>query len=72
MMAPMPDRLSDNDVHERLTAAREALGEDEADTVRGNTAISAARRALVILTFGLVKAMDDESDKVDGVIPPGD
>ena len=32
----------------------------------------AARRALTILMFGLVKSMDEGTDTVEGVIPPPD
>jgi hypothetical protein len=67
----MPDKkLSDNQVHDRLVAAERALGSDEAATVRGDTAITAARRALNLLQFGLVEAMERQTDTVRGVILP--
>ena len=65
-------KLTDNDVHERIYKALIAVGTDDAETVRGNTALEAARRALTILMFGLVKSMDEGTDAVEGVIPPPD
>lgn len=68
----MPPRLTDNEVHERIYKALIAVGADDAETVRGETALEAARRALTILMFGLVKSMDEGTDTVEGVIPPPD
>jgi len=65
----MPPKLTDNEVHERIYKALIAVGTDDAETVRGETALEAARRALTILMFGLVKSMDDGTDTVEGVIP---
>lgn len=62
--------LSDNEIHGLLVAAGEALGREPGATVRGDTAIKAARRALVLLQFGLVAAMEQNSDTVPGIIPP--
>jgi hypothetical protein len=45
--------LSDETVHDRLVAAAEALGTGQAETTRGQTALDAAKRALVILQWGL-------------------
>jgi len=50
-------KLSDNETHDRLVKAREALGEDAAETVHANTAIETARRSLVMLQIALVAAM---------------
>lgn len=61
--------LSDNEAHDRLHAAVEALGVGQCETVRGNTALRAARKALTLLQWGLVKAMETNSDHVEGVIP---
>lgn len=68
-MADEPKPLSDNDVHERLTAARYALGSDNAATTRGKTALAAANRALMLLSFALVKAMEEDDDQISGVLP---
>jgi hypothetical protein len=62
--------LSDNEAHDRLHAAREALGEEAGETVRGDTVLKAARRALSLLQFGLLKAAEDGTDKVEGIIDP--
>lgn len=51
--------LTDDQVHDRLVAACEALGAAAGETTRGDTAITAARRALLILQIGLVKAVED-------------
>jgi hypothetical protein len=48
--------LSDNEVDDRLKAARELLGKDDGETVAGNTALNAARRALELISLGLIKA----------------
>lgn len=67
----MPDDkpLSDNEAHERLVLASYALGTAPGATTRADTALQAARRALAILQFGLVKASDEDTDEVDGIIP---
>lgn len=62
---PLP--LTDTEVHDRLVAAAEALGDAPAETTRGNTAITTARRALVLLQLGLVQAMEENTDRVAGV-----
>jgi hypothetical protein len=51
--APLTDKLSDIDVHDRLYAARNALGDEEAETVEGNTAIEAARKALSLFNAAI-------------------
>lgn len=61
--------LSDNEAHDRLVAAREALGNASGATVRADTALRAARRALNILQVGLVAAAEANEDQVAGVIP---
>lgn len=61
-------RLSDNEVHDRLVAAERALGDRPASTTRGGTALSAARKALVVLQFGLIKASEENTGKIDCVI----
>lgn len=61
-------KLTDNDVHERLYAALRALGIEDAQTVRGNTALEAGKKALTLLMFGLVKSMDDGNDEIECVI----
>jgi hypothetical protein len=55
---PMPDRkpLSDNQADDRLKAALAALGEAPGATIRANTALIAARKALALLSMGLITA----------------
>ena len=48
--------LSDNQVDDRLKAALDALGEAPGATIRGNTALAAARKMLVLLSMGLIAA----------------
>jgi len=55
-------KLSDNETHDRLVKAREALGEDAAETVHANTAIETARRSLVMLQIALVTMANTDGD----------
>lgn len=59
--------LSDIQVHELLTAARKLLGNDAAETVRGDTALNAARQVLSGLGLALLLAGEQESDRLVGV-----
>lgn len=59
-------------MHDRLHAALDALGDDDCETVRGDTAMAAARKALTLLQWGLVKAMENNTDVVEGIIPSDD
>ena len=63
----MPPELSDDEIYDRLYAAQQALGLDAGETVRGNTAIEAARTMLRLMCLGLVKAMEDHADHVEGL-----
>jgi hypothetical protein len=62
--------LSDNEIHERLAAARDLIGDDAAETVRGDTALKAARQVLTGLGLALLLAGELESDKLVGVKDP--
>lgn len=53
-------KLSDTEVYQRLIDASDALGAKEAKSVRGNTALKAARRALTLIQMGLLKAIETE------------
>jgi len=64
--------LSDIDIHERLTAARKIIGDDQAETVRGDTALKAARQILSGLGLALLLAGEMESDRLAGVKDPSD
>ena len=55
--------LTDTQAHDRLHAAREALGEASGETVQANTALEAARKALVLLQFGLIAASEKTSEQ---------
>lgn len=59
--------LTDIEVHERLTAARELMGDAAGETVRGQTALKAARQVLSGLGLALLLAGEQQSDKLDGV-----
>lgn len=59
----MADKLSDDQVYERLHAAYLALGREEGETVRGDTALKAARRAIMLLQMGHLAAQDSGGDK---------
>lgn len=56
-------RLSNNAISDRLTAARELLGEEPGATIEGNTALETARRALALLNMGLVAADEARVDR---------
>lgn len=53
----MADKISDEEVGRRLRAASDVLGVEAGETVAGDTAIEAARVALVILGAGLDEAV---------------
>ncbi|MGU3496350.1 hypothetical protein ACLBXM_20100 [Xanthobacteraceae bacterium A53D] len=57
LMADITD-LTDEQAHDRLVAAREALGDAAGTSTAANTALEAARKALVLLQLGLVGAME--------------
>lgn len=71
-MPENPEPMTDEEVHDHLVAAREALGDRTARTARGETALATARRAMVILQFGLVAAMENDTDQVPGVLSDRD
>lgn len=56
------DPLSDEDVHARLVAAREALGEETGATPYATTTLIAARQALTMFQMALVTAMERASN----------
>jgi hypothetical protein len=61
---PMSEKpaLSDDEVYERIHAALLALGRDSAATVRGDTSLKAARKALTMLQLGLLAAIEKNID----------
>lgn len=54
----MPDSkpLSDNEADDRLKDALGALGEAPGATIRADTALTAARKMLALLSLGLIAA----------------
>ncbi len=54
--------FTDNQVYECIANALQALGSTRAETVRGNTALIAARRALALFQLGLLRAENDALD----------
>jgi hypothetical protein len=70
-------KLSDNQIGDRLYAALEAIGTDEGETIRGNTALVAARQTLSLLEQGLLIAAERNSDDVSvmmnqPIVPPSE
>ncbi len=68
----MADKLTDDQAYERLHAALLAIGKEEGQTVRGDTSLKAARRALALLQMGLLKAMDEDSDSNIAIKDPSE
>lgn len=58
----MSEKLSDNAAHDLLTNARMMLAEAKGETVRAETAIRAADKALLLLSLGLLMAAEENSD----------
>lgn len=66
-----PDQFIDEDeVYRRLVDAQRALGTARCDTARGQNHIAFARRVVVMAQMSLVKAQEDDTDDVLGIIPP--
>jgi len=51
----LSEKLSDIEVRERLLAAMQTLGDEEAETELGNTALHAIRKALWLYSCTLVR-----------------
>jgi hypothetical protein len=69
--------MPDDQVGDPLHAALEAVGIDEGETIRGNTALLAARQTLSLLEQGLLIAAERNSDYVSTVmnrpiVPPSE
>jgi hypothetical protein len=68
-------KLSDNQIGDRLHSAIEMIGTEEGETVRGNTALVAARQSLSLLKEGLLIAAERNSDHLSivmnqPIVPP--
>ena len=61
--------LTDEQVHDRLVAAREALGDTEPASVRAQAIMAAAKRTLVTLQLALVWAAEHDTDEVPCLLP---
>lgn len=66
----MAATLDDDEALARLRLAADTLGVEPGETVRGNTALEAARRAVMFMTLGLEIAIEQATDTVPGVITP--
>lgn len=64
---PLPDDkpLSDNAADDRLKAALAALGSAPGASVHADTALAAARKALALLSLGLIGAQQKKQDESD-------
>ena len=65
--------LNDNQVHDRLHAALEALGTVEGETIHGDTALKTARRSLVLLQLSVLTSQakgDAGNDNVKDPVEP--
>lgn len=58
--------LNDTEVWNRLHAALEALGTAPGTTKAGDTALTAARRALVYFQMGVLKSAEAEQEPFKG------
>lgn len=58
----MAEKLTDDEVYERLHAAYLALGREQAESVAGRTTIETARLALQSLQQGFLMAVDSGED----------
>lgn len=64
----MPDKLSDNEAHDALLQAQEALKRKSGKTQRAETALRAAETALGALAFGLLAASERGEAGNDSII----
>lgn len=64
--------LNDNQVHDRLHAAMEALGNAEGETVHGDAALKTARRSLMLLQLAVVTGQAKGEAGNDNVKDPAE
>lgn len=57
-------KLNDIQVHDLLGDALQVLGDKEAATVRGDTALKTARRTLWLIQIGLLAAAEQDKDEL--------
>jgi len=65
-----PRRLTDDEAYDLLHAAWLALGNADGETVRADTALKAARRALRLLQLGLLMAGEQNADRLPTMRDP--
>ena len=61
-------KLTDEEALRRLERAARELGDEPAETVRAQTALTTARVAVSMLMLGLEQAAEEKSDTVPGVL----
>jgi hypothetical protein len=61
-LMPPKTPLTDNEAHSLLTETRMMLAQSKGRTVRAETAIRAADKALLLLSLGLLMAAEQNSD----------
>lgn len=61
--------ISDDEVHRRLHAAREALGDEPGATVHGNTALAASRKALTLFQIAVLRVAEPELTEPHSIEP---
>jgi len=61
-------KLTDEQAYDLLFNARRALGDQEAETVRGNAVLIAAREMLAALQWGLLESAERGTDRVSSII----
>lgn len=66
----MSEKLTDDDVYERLHAALLALGREKAETKLGHTTITTARLAVASLQQNLLQAMESGSSVNSAILDP--
>ncbi len=66
----MSNKLSDEEVYDRLHDAFLALGKERAESVAGQTTIATARLALESLQKGFLMALESGDDRNTAIIDP--
>jgi hypothetical protein len=63
-------KLTDQDALDRLERASAVLGDEPAETVQAQTALTVARSAMTMLMLGLEGAVDGDCDPADTMAAP--
>ena len=59
----MSDKLSENQVHDLLFQCLAILSGKDGDTVLADTTVESAHRALLLLSFGILKAQENQEQR---------